>query len=131
MKRYRLLFSVLANTPLIALLQTPAIGAPPPNVCQSALLPVFNILTMPGKEKFVDGRPAFSPDGETVLFMRGPVPTGEPSSLYTINLSGGRLKKSSRSVVLKFIRSPGLTGLGIGNRSQLHFPGNQAFTCSI
>ncbi len=37
----------------------------------------------------VDGRPVFSPDGKTVLFMRGPVPTGEPSSLYTVAISGG------------------------------------------
>lgn len=93
MKRYHLLFSVLATIPLLALLQTPAIGAPSPIACQPTSYPAFNKLTQPTTEKFVDGRPAFSPDGETVLFMRGPAPTGEPSSLYTINLFGGQTKE--------------------------------------
>jgi Tol biopolymer transport system component len=41
----------------------------------------------------VDARPAFSPDGQTILFMRGPQPTGEPSSLYTISIHGGEAQK--------------------------------------
>lgn len=94
MKRYRLLFSVLAAAAFLALVQKSAIGAPPPSVCQPSSFPVFNKLTQPtGSNSFVDGRPALSPDGKTVLFMHGPIPTGEPSSLYTIALAGGQPQK--------------------------------------
>lgn len=59
--------------------------------CQATSFPPLVPLTTPmASDQFVDARPAFSPDGKTVIFMRGPLATeGEPSSFYTIPIDGG------------------------------------------
>lgn len=59
--------------------------------CQAtSFLPLVPLTTPTAGNQFVDARPAFSPDGQTVIFMRGPLATqGEPSSFYTISIDGG------------------------------------------
>lgn len=59
--------------------------------CQATpFLPLVPLTTPTASDQFVDARPAFSADGKTVIFMRGPLATqGEPSSFYTISIDGG------------------------------------------
>ena len=90
MQRNSLLGLLLTIAAVLHLTREPVLAADGVNGCQPPSYPFVNLLTQPTEQdRFIDGRPVFSPGGETVLFMRGPVPSGEPSSLYAIPISGG------------------------------------------
>ncbi len=80
-----LLTAGVAAAPLIAprraRCQTPA-------ALQQSSYPEMRILTT--ESFYIDGRPAFSPDGSLVLFERSAPPSYAQTSFYVINTTGGR-----------------------------------------
>lgn len=59
--------------------------------CQvTSYLPLVPLTTPTASDPFIDARPAFSPDGKTVIFMRSPLANqGEPSCFSTVSSDGG------------------------------------------